>query len=85
MALVMGVSVATVLYTLYIQFSSGMGGIFIRSDDKGNSVFCPGNVPRVMFAPLNIRAMWQPVMWDTNWFVWVFFGALVGITIESFF
>ena len=62
-----------IIYSLYVQFSSTMGNIWLRPDSDGKLVFCPLGLLDLILAPLqNDKAyFWEPTFWPINFFVYL--------------
>eukprot|EP00993_Chasmostoma_nieuportense_P006708 NODE_7357_length_445_cov_9.097484_g7191_i0.p1 GENE.NODE_7357_length_445_cov_9.097484_g7191_i0~~NODE_7357_length_445_cov_9.097484_g7191_i0.p1 ORF type:complete len:124 (+),score=46.77 NODE_7357_length_445_cov_9.097484_g7191_i0:48-374(+) len=63
----LGTSLGTVVFLYHIQFSKGMGGVWLRPSETGGTVFVPGNALRLMLSPFRLLGMWHHKMWDLNW------------------
>ena len=56
-------------YMLYVQFSSKIGGIWLRPNDKGQWSFTLLGLSTMIFSPFSNIRLWYPDMWDLNYFV----------------
>jgi hypothetical protein len=70
-----GVTIGTLVFALYVEFSSGMGNILIRPNDLGDNVFSLGGFINLMKEPLKNTAMWRPENLDINY---IFVSLLSG-------
>lgn len=52
-----GAVLTTVAFALYVQFSSTMGGVWIRIDMNGDKVFSFGSLALLMVTPFRV---WTP-------------------------
>ena len=68
-----GFLISSILYTLYVQFDDKMGNIWLRRDSDNNLVFVPYNLLSLIIAPLNKSQLWNPKMWDINFFTFSLF------------
>ena len=65
------VSISIVLFSIYIEYGSGMGGVLFRKGSSGNYAFTPLNVIRIMAWPFKEKNLWKPSSWDINyWVAW---------------
>lgn len=64
----------TIAFLLYIQFSPGMGNIWYRN----NEYFSPMGAVSVILFPLQSTEMWNPSMWDINYFIWLLIVYIVN-------
>lgn len=75
--------ILTLLYLLYIQFSTQMGNIWWRAGH-----FTPMGAIYVILHPLKEIKMWNMEMWDINYFIWIiiglFFYAFAFFSFSSF-
>ena len=78
-----GISASSLLYTIYVQFHSSMGGVWLRPNEDGGTVFCPMSLVKLMFAPVGNRRFWVREMLRVNWIVWAVFGGLAGALVEA--
>jgi hypothetical protein len=62
-----GALLGTIGYAFYVQFSPKIGGIWLRPDEFGNTVFTPMNLIRQMFYPFCSLQMWKLELLDLNW------------------
>ena len=62
-----GLGVVTLGYALYVQFSEGMGNIWIRKNSDNQNKFCPSNLINLMVAPFQTCGFWKPSMWSINY------------------
>ena len=62
----------TFIFLLYIQFSPKMGNIWYR-----NGYFVPRGAVNLMVYPLREIKMWNPKLWDINYFIWIIFTYIV--------
>ena len=62
----------TFIFLLYIQFSPKMGNIWYR-----NGYFVPRGAVNLMVYPLREAKMWNPKLWDINYFIWIIFTYIV--------
>lgn len=77
-----GFTLSFCLYALYVQFDKRMGNIWIRNDVENKSVFVPHNLFSLIVRPLYDKNMWNPYLWDINYFV---FSSIATISyIQSF-
>lgn len=67
MYVIIGVSILTIAYLLYIQYSPGMGNIWYRN----NEYFSFMGAWNVIVFPLQSSEMWNYSMWDINFFIWL--------------
>lgn len=51
--------IVTCFFTLYVQFDSSMGGIWLRRDEKNRIKFVPSNLFNLMISPLQKRFFWS--------------------------
>ena len=56
----------TILFLFYIQYSPKMGNIWYR-----NGYFVPRGAINLMIYPLKEIKMWNPKLWDINYFMWI--------------
>ena len=61
-SIIFGMVYGTFVYSLYVQFSPSMGGIWFR-----NGHFVPKNLFRLMIYPFFSLDFWYPTMWIVNW------------------
>jgi|DEB0MinimDraft_10_1074344.scaffolds.fasta_scaffold82060_2 hypothetical protein len=61
-------------FLLYIQFSPKMGNIWYR-----NGYFTPKGALSLIVYPLQEIKMWNPNLWDINYFIWIIFTYLIII------
>ena len=54
------------IYLLYVQFSSKMGNIWYR-----NGYFVLMGALNLIMYPLFEIRMWNPMLWDINYFMWM--------------
>ena len=59
----------TLGFLLYIQFSPGMGQIWIR-----NGNFMPMGAFNLMIYPFKNIRIWMPNVWDINYPMWILIG-----------
>lgn len=64
-----GFALSFVLYALYVQFDKRMGNIWIRNDVENKSVFVPHNLISLILRPIYDIQMWNPYLWDINYFI----------------
>ena len=50
-----------IIYSLYVQFSSTMGNIWLRTNSEGLLTFCPINLFNLLRQPLI-----EPYFWELN-------------------
>jgi hypothetical protein len=62
-------SIYLLFYLLYVQFSSKIGGIWLRPNDKGQIVFSFQGLTTMLFCPFSNLRMWYPDVWDLNYFM----------------
>ena len=67
--LVYGYGVYFIIFLLYIEFSSGMGGVWLRKDSLNNTVFAPRGIIGFLKKPFNNRFFWYPRFWDINYYI----------------
>jgi hypothetical protein len=60
---------AILFFTLYAEFSPGMGGIFMRPGIDGKFVFTIVGLVHFITAPLRHWMFWTPEFWDLNIFI----------------
>ena len=77
-----GVLIGTFAYALYVEFSPGMGGIWLRPDVNGNKKFRPDSLLGMMIAPLYKPYLWYPQILDINYFVFVGVSGATGVLIK---
>jgi len=62
----------TLVFLLYIQFSPGMGQIWIR-----NGSFMPRGAFNLIIYPFKNIRMWKPNVWDINYPMWIFVSVCI--------
>jgi hypothetical protein len=62
-----GFFILLTFFLIYIQFSNDMGNIWYRN----NEYWSPYGALKVIFFPLQCIEMWNPKMWDINFFIWI--------------
>ncbi len=75
-----GFALSFILYALYVQFDKRMGNIWLRNNAYGNIVFVPHNLISLIISPLFDKYMWNPYLWDINFFIFssVTISAYIG-------
>tara|TARA_B100000925_G_C22007996_1_gene474648 strand:+ start:550 stop:858 length:309 start_codon:yes stop_codon:yes gene_type:complete len=64
-----GYGMYLVMFLLYIEFSSGMGGVWLRKDSLNNTVFSPKGIIGFFKKPFTNSFFWYPRYWDLNYYV----------------
>ncbi len=61
------------IYSLYVQFSSTMGNIWLRKNSEDKLVFCPISLFHLMVSPLMWDRLyfWQPCFWTINFIMYL--------------
>lgn len=61
-----------IIYSLYVQFSSTMGNIWLRRNSEDTIIFCPMSLFHLMISPLMLDRVyfWQPCFWTINIFMY---------------
>ena len=74
-----------VIYSLYVQFSSTMGNIWLRTNSENVLVFCPINLFNLLLQPFIESYFWNFHFLPINfWFyLIVYLGFYYGITFIS--
>jgi hypothetical protein len=55
-----------IIFSLYVQFSDSMGGIWIRKDSDNNNILCLNNLLILIFKPF------------TEWYFWSYNFLLIN-------
>ncbi len=72
-------SLTTVGYLLYIQFSPGMGQIWIRCGK-----FSPMGAIKVIMFPFKETRMWTMTsMWSINYWIWLLVAIIILLIIKG--
>ena len=64
-----GFTLSFILYAIHVQFNKRMGDIWIRKDDKNENVIVPYNLFALIIRPIYDKNMWNPYLWDINYFI----------------
>lgn len=78
------IGIPTILFALYVQFSPNSGNIWIRPNDKGEQIYVPYNLFRLIFYPFKEKSFWHPQMWDFNYFIYIIWFSGVWFAIKFF-
>lgn len=81
---IIGTGIGTIVYALYVQFSPGMGNIWIRRGVDNKYVFAPNNLLNLIIEPFFNKDMWQLSTMDLNYFAYVAIGGIIGIVYHYF-
>ena len=60
-----------ILYSLYIQFSPGIGYIWLRPDSNNDLVFTPINLFRFIIQPFINQDFWRLDLLDMNFIIFL--------------
>ena len=63
-------------WCLHLEFSPGMGGIWIRPNAEGVRVFTYKNMLSFALVPFQQTWIWNPSFWDINIVMMLFFGVV---------
>ena len=77
---------ATVTYAFYIELSPGMGNIWYRTGIDGLKHIKLNNLLNIMINPLISCDLWNPRLWDTNYFIFItlwFLVKRIGVAINT--
>jgi len=61
------ISLSTIFYALYIQFSPGLGNIWIRPDSNKKKHFSPYGLINMMKRPFHDKNFWKLNNLHMNW------------------
>lgn len=64
-----GYSMYFIMFLLYIEFGSGMGGVWLRRDSLNNTVFSPRGIIGFLKKPFTSLFFWYPRYWDLNYYI----------------
>jgi hypothetical protein len=53
-------------YSLYVQYSSSMGNIWLRRNAENDMVFCPMNLVDLILSPLHRSYFWSASLLPIN-------------------
>lgn len=77
-----GAGVGLLLWLIMLE-SPGMGGVLIRTDENGNRIFTPNNIPEYIKSPFKHAFFWKPEFLIHNWIVMTSIGAAGGYTLSN--
>ena len=64
--MIIEIIVTIIIFSLYVQFSDSMGGIWIRKDSDNNNILCLNNLLILIFKPF------------TEWYFWSYNFLLIN-------
>jgi hypothetical protein len=73
-------SLSFIAYAIYIQFSPGMGNIWLRINDNGNYTFQPINLFNIIKTSFTL-ILWKPELLDLNFIYFMTMATLLGIIV----
>ena len=56
-------------YSLYVQYSSSMGNIWLRPNAENETVFCPMNLVDLILSPIHRPYFWSASLLPINVYV----------------
>ena len=56
-------------YSLYVQYSSSMGNIWLRPNAENETVFCPMNLVDLILSPIHRPYFWSASLLPVNIYV----------------
>ena len=60
------VLIVIIEYSLYVQYSSSMGNIWLRANAENETVFCPMNLVDLMVSPMHRPYFWSAGLLPIN-------------------
>ena len=74
--------IVVIEYSLYVQYSSSMGNIWLRPNAENETVFCPMNLVGLILSPMHRPYFWSASLLPVNLCVHmlVYFGVLYIVT-----
>lgn len=64
-----GYGIYLLFFIMYIEFGSGLGGVWLRKNSLNNTVFLPGGIVNFLTKPFHNTFFWRPRFWDINYYI----------------
>ena len=74
--------ISFILYSIYVQFSSSMGNIWIRKNENNENVFCIDNLLLLIFKPLTDWYFWSIKFLSINFWIYLIIILIISNTIK---
>ena len=80
--MIIEIFITIIIFSLYVQFSDSMGGIWIRKDSDNNNILCLNNLIILIFKPFTEWYFWSYDFLLINFWVYLIVILIIFNTIR---
>lgn len=64
-----GYSIYLIIFILYLEFGTSLGGVWLRKNSMNKTVFSPRGILGFFTKPFTLPFFWYPKYWDLNYYI----------------